>query len=69
MSGEVTPAKAEVSLGAVGPLPKQIRLPASVSGSDFKASFCPFYLQGEIYPPQATAAMGSRQMAAPQGHP
>lgn len=69
MSGEVTLATAGMSLGGSrAPLPPVIRLLASVSESHLEASFYPFYLQGEIDPPQAVAA-GSRQMAAPQRHP
>lgn len=69
MSGEVTLATAGMSLGGSrAPLPPVIRLLASVSESHLEGSFYPFYLQGEIYPPQAVAA-GSRQMAAPQRHP
>lgn len=54
--------------GQLGPLPSAIRLPALVSESDFEASFCAFYLQGEIYLPKA-AAIGSTQMVVPRGHP
>lgn len=54
--------------GQLGPLPLAIGLPVLVSGSDFEASFCAFYLQGEIYPPKAEAT-GSTQMVVPWGYP
>lgn len=59
-------AEAGCPWGQAGPLPLAIRLLVWVLESIFEASFFPFYLQGEIYPPQAVAA-GSRQMVAPQG--
>lgn len=67
MSGEVTPAKAGMSLGAAGPPPLCDQVAGLSLREPLGGLFLSFYLQGETYPPQAAAA-GPRQTAAPQRH-